>query len=181
MSIKPEKTPEISPGVRIRFSTPYGHMHVTIVVNLKEEREIEVFAQIGKSAEFIAAELEGLCRLASLYLRVGGTLTDVIKQLVGIGSMMSLRNDFKGEREKTISLPDSLGRALLAYSVFKKKSGVKALMLDSIIPDGEIDLMLFDPAKPETVYLAIVPEPVTAPISQPAPVAPVSVPNTELQ
>lgn len=154
MAIKPEKTPEIAPGIRIRFLTPYGHMHMTVVVNLKEDREMEIFAQIGKSAEFISAELEGLCRLASLYLRVGGALADIARQLMGIGSILS----FKDQRDKSISLPDSLGRALFAYGVFKKKHGIKIMITEPIAPDGEIDIMQFDPDKPETVFTAIVKE-----------------------
>jgi ribonucleoside-diphosphate reductase alpha chain len=127
--IKPAKAPMTSPAIRIRTITPFGHMHLTIVIDLTTERELEIFAQIGKAGEMVTSELEGLCRLSSLYLRAGGSLSDIIKQLVGIGSMVSLRDDFKGEREKTYSIPDSLGKSLAAYADFKKQHGAKAIVL----------------------------------------------------
>jgi hypothetical protein len=46
--------------------------------------------------------------------------------------MVSLRDDFKGEREKTYSIPDSLGKSLSAYADFKKLHGAKAIVLGEV-------------------------------------------------
>ena len=124
----------------MRGITPYGHIHLTVVVDLATERELEIFAQIGKSAEMVASDMEGLCRLASLYLRSGGSLNDIIKQLVGIGSTISLHKDFKGEREKTHSLPDSLGKALRAYATIKKEHGIREIIAGDVELDPDLDL-----------------------------------------
>jgi hypothetical protein len=35
---------------------------------------VEIFAQLGRAGELTAADIEGMCRLASIYLREGGTL-----------------------------------------------------------------------------------------------------------
>ena len=44
------KLPEIMPSLRVRQLTPFGNMHVKISVDPKAEREMEVFAQLGKGA-----------------------------------------------------------------------------------------------------------------------------------
>lgn len=135
---KPAKAPKLAPGVRLRATTPYGHLHLTVVVDPATGHELEIFAQVGKSGELVASELEGLCRLSSLYLRSGGSIKDIVKQLVGIGSMLSLREDFKGEREKTHSLPDSLGKSIQAYVAFKEKHGLRAILLGDVVFDEDI-------------------------------------------
>jgi ribonucleoside-diphosphate reductase alpha chain len=137
---KPIRAPEMAPGVRLRAITPYGHMHLIVVVDLATEHELEIFAQVGKAGEMIASELEGLCRLASLYLRSGGKLQDIIKQLVGIGSTVSVRRNFNGEKDGTCSLPDSLGKVLQAYSHAKKHYGLKKMILEGLPDSPEIDV-----------------------------------------
>jgi ribonucleoside-diphosphate reductase alpha chain len=121
-STMPPRPPAIMPGVRLRTETPFGHLHVTIVVDPKTGREYEVFAQIGHLGELVAADVEAMCRLASLYMRLGGSLQDVAKQLKGIGS--NITSD-----QATVSVPDSLGQALALYLREKKKHGVRALIL----------------------------------------------------
>ena len=108
--ITPVKLPGVMPAVRVRSSTPFGHLHLTVVVDLRAAREVELFAQLGKSGAVTAAELEGICRLASLYLRVGGQLKDIIKQLKGIGSVLD--GTVHQEGNEATSVPDSLARSL---------------------------------------------------------------------
>ena len=79
---EPLKTPEMLSGIRIRQKTPDGaqsatHMHVVIVVDVKTRREVEVFAQVGKSGGLPASSLEATCRMVSLFLRIGGSLEAV--------------------------------------------------------------------------------------------------------
>jgi ribonucleoside-diphosphate reductase alpha chain len=109
-------------------------MHITVAVDLKTGREIEIFSQIGKSGAATAAELEGICRLASLYLRAGGHLRDIIKQLKGIGSVL---DGLMAGNESATSVPDSLARALEEYVAARDKHGMRALVLGEIEPPAD--------------------------------------------
>lgn len=131
ITIKPIKTPEIMTALRLRHKTHFGHLHVSITIDVKADREYEIFAQLGKAGDLAASELEGMCRLASLHLRAGGVLKDVAKQLVGIGSILSSNN------EEKVSIANSLGEALARYLDFKKKYGLQALLLGEIEIPGE--------------------------------------------
>lgn len=119
---KPPKPPAIMSALRVRIKTPFGHLHTTIVLDPKTGRVYEVFAQLGRAGGIVAAELEGLCRLSSLYLRSGGRLEDVAKQLLGIGT-----NVAKIDKDAT-SIPDCLGRALSQYLEKVKAHGHVALL-----------------------------------------------------
>jgi ribonucleoside-diphosphate reductase alpha chain len=115
---------------RVRHSSGFGHIHVSVVVDVKSDRELEVFAQIGRAGEQTYSDLEGMCRLASLYLRSGGSLCEVTKQLLGIGSNLS------SEKGDKVSVANSLGEALNKYLDFKTKHGLKALLLGEVkIPE----------------------------------------------
>jgi hypothetical protein len=106
-------------------------MHVVISVDLKTGRELEVFAQLGKSGALAAADLEGVCRMASLYLRVGGQLKDIIKQLKGIGSIL---DSTVHQGDDATSVPDSLARALEDYAAARDAHGLRALVLGETEP-----------------------------------------------
>jgi ribonucleoside-diphosphate reductase alpha chain len=85
---RPMKLPEVMPSVRLRQPTPFGNMHLHISVDPKTGREREVFAQLGKGGDLANSDLEAICRLVSLFLRVGGDIKTVIDQLEGIGSSL---------------------------------------------------------------------------------------------
>ncbi|HYG77239.1 MAG TPA: adenosylcobalamin-dependent ribonucleoside-diphosphate reductase [Planctomycetota bacterium] len=128
--IKPQKTPSILSAVRIRQNTPFGHMHLTISVDPKSERELEVFAQLGKAGDVAASDLEAICRMVSLFLRSGGSIDAVIDQLEGIGSHLSIPT----KDGRVMSLGDALGKTIRKYSNAKKAHGLKAILL------GEVDI-----------------------------------------
>jgi ribonucleoside-diphosphate reductase alpha chain len=96
---------------------------------MKSGREVEVFAQLGKCGSLASADIEALCRLSSIYLRAGGKLEDVARQLKGIGSHLQ-----QGDTDVSASVPDSLGRALAEYLAAKKKHGLKTLVLGEDAP-----------------------------------------------
>jgi ribonucleoside-diphosphate reductase alpha chain len=129
-TVVPARLPEIMPGVRIRQSTPFGNMHVKISVEPKSGREMEVFAQLGKGGDLANSDLEAICRMVSLYLRVGGSLEDVIKQLAGIGSTLSVPT----RDGRILSLADGLAMALRKWRAAKERFGARAILL------GEADL-----------------------------------------
>jgi ribonucleoside-diphosphate reductase alpha chain len=126
----PVRLPEIMPCVRVRQTTPFGNMHVKISVEPKSGREMEVFAQLGKGGDLANSDLEAICRMVSLFLRVGGLLEDVIKQLDGIGSTLSVPT----RDGRILSLADGLAHALHRWRAAKERFGARAILL------GEADL-----------------------------------------
>jgi ribonucleoside-diphosphate reductase alpha chain len=129
-AVVPARLPEIMPCVRIRQATPFGNMHVKISVEPKSGREMEVFAQLGKGGDLANSDLEAICRMVSLFLRIGGSLDDAVKQLDGIGSTLSVPT----REGRILSLADGLARALHRWRAAKERFGVRAILL------GEADL-----------------------------------------
>lgn len=144
--IVPRDLPEIVSGLRIRQMTPFGNMHVKITVDPRSDRELEVFAQLGKGGDVATSDLEAICRMISLWLRSGGALRDVIRQLEGIGSSLQIPT----RTGRIMSLGDGLATALKKYTRAKERFGLRSLLL------GEIDLAELDsphrpPHTPERV------------------------------
>ena len=54
------------------------------------DRELEVFAQLGKGGDVANSDLEAICRILSLWLRSNGSLDLAMRQLDGIGSSMTV-------------------------------------------------------------------------------------------
>ncbi len=121
---RPMKLPELIPSVRLRQPTPFGNMHLHISVDPETGREREVFAQLGKGGDLANSDLEAICRLVSLLLRLDGDITTVIDQLDGIGSSLSIPS--KDGRIK--SLGDGLARALAKYVAVKQRDGLDAIL-----------------------------------------------------
>jgi ribonucleoside-diphosphate reductase alpha chain len=140
--LKPVKLPVVMPAVRVRSNTPFGHLHLTVVVDLKTEREVELFAQLGRAGAMVSAETEGLCRLASLYLRSGGALKDIVRQLKGIGSV--LNSTVGKDGDDATSVPDSLARALEKYTAARDKHGLRALVLGEFEQDEPAPKLIVD-------------------------------------
>ena len=132
--LEPRDIPEIISGLRLRQVTPFGNMHVKVTVDPKTERELEVFAQLGKGGDLATSDLEAICRLTSLWLRSGGSLKHVIHQLKDIGSSLQVPT----RDGKIMSLGDGLARALQRYVRAKERFGLRDLLL------GECDLSELD-------------------------------------
>jgi ribonucleoside-diphosphate reductase alpha chain len=128
--LEPQDLPTIVSGLRIRQMTPFGNMHVKITVDPRLERELEVFAQLGKGGDLANSDLEAICRLISLWLRAGGRLKQVIKQLAGIGSSLQIPT----RAGRIMSLGDGLAQALKKYQRAKERHGLKALLLGEVDP-----------------------------------------------
>ncbi|KPK78176.1 MAG: hypothetical protein AMJ79_00660 [Phycisphaerae bacterium SM23_30] len=132
-TLEPISLPEIMTCVRVRQLTPFGNMHVKITVDPVSERELEVFAQLGKGGDLANSDLEAICRLLSLLLRCGGSLELAHHQLDGIGSSLTIP-----AREGRIrSLGDGLAKAMAKYLKAKKKYGLKALLLGEVFLASE--------------------------------------------
>ncbi|GHV12649.1 ribonucleotide-diphosphate reductase subunit alpha [Fibrobacterales bacterium] len=127
----PMKTPPMLPALRLRQATPIGHMHISITVDPNSNREVEIFAQLGKAGDQASSDLEAISRMVSLYLRVGGSLEDVIDQMEGIGS----HDTINSKDGKIRSLADALGKCLHRYSLAKKTYGLSDILTGKIIFD----------------------------------------------
>jgi ribonucleoside-diphosphate reductase alpha chain len=127
---EPISTPEIMPCVRVRQRTPFGNLHAKISVDPAADRELEVFAQLGKAGDLASSDLEAICRLLSLFLRLGGTLPQAVDQLRDIGSSLSVPT----KEGRILSLGDGLARALDRYLAAKARFGLKALLLGEADP-----------------------------------------------
>jgi ribonucleoside-diphosphate reductase alpha chain len=128
---KPElpETSEVLSAVRIRQATPFEHhLHVIVAVDPKTGHELEVFAQIGSAGGIPGGNLEAICRMVSLYLRIGGQLAQVIEQLKGISCHMA-----KSTKDGYVeSMGDALGIALQRYLDAKEKVGLEALLIGEV-------------------------------------------------
>jgi len=125
---KPIRTPSILSAVRIRQRSPFGHMHVTISIDPAHNRELEVFAQLGKAGDVAMSDLEAISRMVSLFLRMGGTLEQIIDQLEGIGSHMSIPT----RDGRVMSLADGLGKTLRRYVEARKAYGITAILTGKV-------------------------------------------------
>ena len=123
--VKPMHLPDIMSAIRIKQKTPFGQMHIKIVVDPITEREREVFATLGKGGDVASSDLEAICRLISLYLRVNGSLEDVQNQLDGIGSSLTIPT----KDGKITSLADALSKAIKKYLEAKKRFSVHDILL----------------------------------------------------
>jgi len=129
-AIRPVSVPDVMPALKVKQMTPFGNMHVKIVVDPKTGRERELFAQLGKGGDVANSDLEAICRVVSLYLRVNGSMSDIIAQLSGIGSNLSVPT----KDGHITSLGDGLAKAIEKYHRAKDIAGLEALLL------GKVDL-----------------------------------------
>ena len=104
--LKPRPRPDVVSGTTQKIETGYGSLYVTI--NEDEHGLFEVFAQIGRGGGYTASFTEAVARLASLCLRSGIPVDEIIKQLDGIRSPKIAYD----HREKVYSVPDGLAKAL---------------------------------------------------------------------
>ena len=141
--LEPIRLPEIMPSLRIRQMTPFGNMHVKVAVDPAAGSEREVFAQLGKGGDVANSDLEAVCRLLSLWLRVGGSLQSALKQLEGIGSSLTVPT----KDGRIMSLADGLARALCRYLAAKRTFGLEALLLGRV-PVNKLDDLVAE-AKPK--------------------------------
>ncbi|MEI6971983.1 MAG: vitamin B12-dependent ribonucleotide reductase [bacterium] len=132
--VKPVRVSDVLPAIKIKQMTPHGNMHVMIVVDPDTGREREVFAQLGKGGDVAYSALEAICRVISLYLRVNGSIDDIVHQLTGIGSSLSVPS----KDGHISSLGDSLAKAIRKYQAARKNAGLEALLLGKVDPSHPV-------------------------------------------
>jgi ribonucleoside-diphosphate reductase alpha chain len=103
-------------------------MHVTVTVDPATRKEVEVFAQLGKAGDVCSSDLEAICRMVSMYLRLGGSILDVIKQFEGIGSHLSVATKDGAVK----SLADGLAKSMKIYHLAKTQHGLDDILLGRV-------------------------------------------------
>jgi len=101
-----KKRPETLNGFTTKIKTGYGHLYVTVTEY--DSKPFEVFATIGKSGRSTTAKTEAIGRLASLALRSGVKVNDIVDQLKGIGGEYPVFQD----GGLVLSIPDAIARVL---------------------------------------------------------------------
>jgi ribonucleoside-diphosphate reductase alpha chain len=127
--------PDMIPAVKLTQSTPFGKLHISLGVLPGNNREIEVFCQLGRSGDVINADLEVICRLASRLLRYGDSLEGIISQIKGIGSSLMVPT----ADGSISSLPDGIAVALNRYLTMKKSKGLKNMIVDTSTDESTIN------------------------------------------
>jgi ribonucleoside-diphosphate reductase alpha chain len=145
-SLVPERLPEIMPSIRIRQVTPFGNMHVKLSVDPTRDREMEVFAQLGKGGDVANSDLEAICRMLSLFLRCGGDMKMALHQLEGIGSSLTVPS----RDGRIMSLADGLATALKRYLMAKEACGLRAILLGEVDADAYSHVDEDMPAPPQS-------------------------------
>ncbi len=105
--IKAKKRPSVMAGKTYRMKTGYGSLFITINDD-DAGRPFEVFAAIGKTGGYMQEQSEGMCRMISISLRAGVSVSEIIDQLKGIRGPQPAFT----EHGTIYSLPDAIARVL---------------------------------------------------------------------
>jgi ribonucleoside-diphosphate reductase alpha chain len=101
-----KERPETLDGFTTKMKTGYGHLYVTVTEY--DGKPFEVFATIGKSGRSTTAKTEAIGRLASLALRSGIKVDEIVHQLKGIGGEHPVFQN----GGLVLSIPDAIARVL---------------------------------------------------------------------
>jgi ribonucleoside-diphosphate reductase alpha chain len=101
-----KERPDTLEGFTTKMKTGYGHLYVTVTEY--EGQPFEVFATIGKSGRSTTAKTEAIGRLASLALRSGVKVNEIVDQLKGIGGEHPIFQN----GGLVLSIPDAIARVL---------------------------------------------------------------------
>ncbi|RCK77830.1 MAG: Ribonucleotide reductase of class II (coenzyme B12-dependent) [Candidatus Ozemobacter sibiricus] len=106
--IVPRPRPTRTTGVTER--TPIGCGNLYVTVNSDEQGICEVFTSLGRAGG-CPSQSEATARLASMALRAGIDVQEIIDQLKGIRCLSTLKRSGPNGR-KVLSCPDAIGRAI---------------------------------------------------------------------
>ena len=106
----PRQRPQTLSSITDRIRTGHGNLYVTITFD-ENQHPFEVFTNLGKAGSSDAAYLEAVSRLASLALRSGVGVEQVIDQLRGITDAPTW-----DEGQQVLSAPDAVALALLRHA-----------------------------------------------------------------
>lgn len=142
--VTPRARPERTVGATEKVKIGCGSLYVT--VNSDENGICEIFTSLGRGGG-CPSQSEAAARLASMALRAGIDVQEIIDQLKGIRCMSTIKKAAMSGGIKVLSCPDAIGKAIEQYhlsakdtfktgpvSLAKKGEEKKDLMLDNTEP-----------------------------------------------
>lgn len=116
-----KKRPETLAGFTSELMTGCGSIYIT--VNFDEKKEpFEVFAQLGKAGGCAASQTQSTARLATICLRSGVKIEQVVKQLISIRCHKAIE---KPKSARVLSCADAIAKELKKYIVEEVKQDKK--------------------------------------------------------
>ncbi|MBI4032394.1 adenosylcobalamin-dependent ribonucleoside-diphosphate reductase [Candidatus Berkelbacteria bacterium] len=110
VGIAPRKRPEVMRGTTYKVPTAYGNMYLTINDD-EQTHPFELFITLGKTGGFFAAKTEAISRLASLALRSGVKIEEIIDELKGIRGPSPMWTEYG----MILSVPDAISQVLTRH------------------------------------------------------------------
>ena len=115
--LTPKPRGEITFGATRKMKTGCGNLYVTINED-EEGRPFEIFTQIGKAGGCAASQCEAIGRMASLALRSGIQVEEVVKQMRGISCHLPAGYG----KDKIFSCSDAVAKAMDWYVNYKMQT-----------------------------------------------------------
>ena len=109
--LMPRQRPRTLRSITDRIRTGHGNLYITISFD-ENDQPFEIFTNLGKAGSSDSAYLEAVSRLASLALRAGVEVDQIINQLRGI-----MDTPVWDEGEKVLSAPDAVAIALTRHAL----------------------------------------------------------------
>lgn len=141
--VTPRPRPERTVGATEKVKIGCGSLYVT--VNSDENGICEIFTSLGRGGG-CPSQSEAAARLASMALRAGIDVQEIIDQLKGIRCMSTIKKAAMSGGIKVLSCPDAIGKAIEQYHLSakdtfkwapagpKKGEDKKDLLLDNTEP-----------------------------------------------
>ena len=144
VSSTPLKVPSIMPAIKLRQNTPYGNIHMQVIVDPKKGYSpLEVFAELGNGGSEENAAMEAYGRLTSLALREGIPIEKIIAQLKDIGSGNTPDTTTIRRDGGVYSLPMAFAKGLMKFLATKSLYDIEDVFLGRI-DYGEMDKRISD-------------------------------------
>lgn len=137
--VTPRARPERTIGVTERVAIGCGNLYVT--VNSDENGICEVFTSLGRNGG-CPSQSEAAARLASMALRAGVDVQEIIDQLKGIRCMSTIKKGAMSGGIKVLSCPDAIGKAIEQYHLSAKDTFKKTAVHNEIKATEKKDLLL---------------------------------------
>jgi ribonucleoside-diphosphate reductase alpha chain len=143
--VTPRPRPERTVGTTEKVKIGCGTLYVT--VNSDENGICEIFTSLGRGGG-CPSQSEAAARLASMALRAGIDVQEIIDQLKGIRCMSTIKKAAMSGGIKVLSCPDAIGKAIERYHLSAKDSFKKSMIPELEKKTSEKNDLLLDNTNP---------------------------------
>ncbi|MFZ5952139.1 MAG: adenosylcobalamin-dependent ribonucleoside-diphosphate reductase, partial [Candidatus Rifleibacteriota bacterium] len=144
--VTPRPRPERTVGATEKVKIGCGSLYVT--VNSDENGICEIFTSLGRGGG-CPSQSEAAARLASMALRAGIDVQEIIDQLKGIRCMSTIKKAAMSGGIKVLSCPDAIGKAIEQYHLSAKDTFKAGPVINQPRKEEKKDLLL-DNTEPGT-------------------------------